>query len=77
MNPSIPSTIQEISALSEKSPTAETTALAIASVVKIARDEGTTLEELEQEILQDHSILDSVQRQWLQELVTQTWRDLN
>ena len=77
MNHSIPTTALEISALGEKSITAEITAIAIASVVQIARQQGKTLEDLEAEILEDHSILDRVQRHWLKELVTKTWYRLS
>ena len=48
-------------------------ALAIANVVKSARYQGKSLEDLITEVLQDDPILDNVQRQWLSKIVTQAW----
>ncbi|WP_017295226.1 hypothetical protein [Geminocystis herdmanii] len=51
----------------------EMVAQAIANVVKSARYQGKSLEDLIAEVLQDDPILDSVQRQWLSKIVTQAW----
>jgi hypothetical protein len=62
---------------SKKSITVETIAIAIAEVVKIARQQGRSLEDLQAEILYDHSILDIVQRRWLKDLIIKTWEMLD
>lgn len=57
----------------KKPSTVEMIALAIAEVVKVARQQGQSLEDLQAEILQDHSILDIVQRRWLKDLIIRAW----
>lgn len=54
----------------------ELVAQAIAEVVKRARKEGKTLEELVREILREDPILDSVQRRWLSKIITRAWESL-
>ena len=73
MNDSIPVTTEEILALGKKSISEDIIALAIASVIKIARRQGQSLEEIQEQVLQDDSILDLVQRRWLKDLVAKAW----
>ncbi len=73
MNDSIPVTTEEILALGKKSISEDIIALAIAAVVKIARLQGQSLEEIQEQVLQDDSILDLVQRRWLKDLVAKAW----
>ncbi len=73
MNDSIPVTTEEILALGQKSISEDLIALAIAAVVKIARLQGQSLEEIQEQVLQDDSILDLVQRRWLKDLVAKAW----
>ena len=54
----------------------EVVAEAIANVVKIARHNGQSLEELVAEVLSEDTILDQIQRLWLSKIVTQAWRSL-
>lgn len=49
---------------------------AIADVVKIARHEGQSLDELVAEVLSEDTILDQIQRRWLSKIVTQAWQSL-
>ncbi len=76
MNYPIPSSTEEITALGKKTVDEELIATAIAGVVKIARSQGQSLDELTAEVLQEDSILDRVQRRWLSEIVTQAWKSL-
>ncbi|HHP7232115.1 MAG TPA: hypothetical protein ACFCUY_14805 [Xenococcaceae cyanobacterium] len=73
MNDSIPASTEEILALEENSISEDIIALAIAAVVKIARQQGQSLEEIQEQVLQDHSILDMVQRRWLKDLMAKAW----
>ncbi|VEP11560.1 conserved hypothetical protein [Hyella patelloides LEGE 07179] len=73
MNYPIPDNPEAISALGKKSITEEIIAVAIAGVVKIARQQGQSLEDLQAEILQDDRILDIVQRRWLKDLIIKAW----
>ncbi|WP_253276343.1 hypothetical protein [Synechococcus sp. PCC 6312] len=52
---------------------AELVAAAIAGVVKMARDQGQTLEMLQLEVLAEDYLLDATTRRWLSELVGQAW----
>jgi hypothetical protein len=51
-------------------------AVAIAGLVKMARSQGQSLEDLTAEVLQDDPILDRVQRSWLSKIVTTAWESL-
>jgi hypothetical protein len=73
MNYPISNPPEKINLLAKKSITVETLAIAIADVVKIARQRGQSLEDLQAEILQDHSILDIVQRRWLKNIIIKAW----
>ena len=77
MNYSIPTAPEDIPDIQQKSPTVEVIALAIASIVQNARQQGKTLADLEAEILQDHCILDLGQRRWLKDLIGKTWSRLS
>ncbi|MGK7943586.1 MAG: hypothetical protein AB4058_03875 [Microcystaceae cyanobacterium] len=72
----IPVKAEEIIALRHKPVDEEMVAVAIAGVVKIARSQGRSLDELTAEVLEDDLILDAVQRGWLSQIVTQAWYSL-
>jgi len=74
MNYPIPATVEEIEALEKNPVDEELIAAAIAGVVQIARAQGQTLEELTAEVLADDHWLDSSQRRWLSDIVTQAWQ---
>jgi hypothetical protein len=69
----IPANTEEILALRRISVDEEIIATAIAGVVRIARQEGQTLEDLIAGVLQDDRLLDLDRRRWLSELVAQAW----
>jgi hypothetical protein len=77
MNYPISTPPEKINLLAKKSITVETIAVAIAEVVKIARQQGQSLEDLQAEILQDHSILDIVQRRWLKNIIIKAWETVD
>ncbi len=72
----IPASPEEIFALRSRPVDEEMIAVAIAGVVKLARSQGKSLEELTAEVLQDDPMLDRVQRRWLSNLVEQAWQTL-
>ncbi len=76
MNDSIPVTTEEILALGKNSVSEDIIAVAIAGVVKIALRQGQSLEEIQEQVLQDDSILDLLQRRWLKDLVAKAWEML-
>lgn len=76
MNYPIPTSPQELVALREQPIDEELVASAIAGVIKIARAQGKSLEEVTAEVLADDSLLDLHQRRWLSELVAQAWDSL-
>ena len=76
MNYPIPATTEEILALGNKSINEDIIVTAIAGVVGIARKEGQSLEDLQQQILQDDLILDIIQRRWLKDLIAKAWEIL-
>jgi hypothetical protein len=76
MNYPIPTSPQELVALREQPIDEELVASAIAGVIKIARAQGKSLEEVTAEVLADDSLLDLHQRRWLSELVSQAWDSL-
>ena len=76
MNYNIPATTEEILALSNKSINEDVIVTAIAGVINIAREEGQSLEDLQQQILQDDLILDILQRRWLKEFIAKAWEVL-
>ncbi|WP_267382852.1 hypothetical protein [Cyanobacterium sp. uoEpiScrs1] len=77
MNYPIPASPEEIFALRSQPVDEEMIAVVIAGVVKLARSQGQSLDELTAEVLQDDPILDIVQRRCLSELVEQAWQTLS
>ena len=73
MNYPIPTNTEEILALKNNSVNEEIVATAIAGVVQMARNQGQSLEELTQSILQDDRVLDPERRKWLSEMIIQAW----
>jgi hypothetical protein len=73
MKYTIPGNTEEIIALSDRPISEELVATAIAGVVKIARNQGQSLEDLKAEVLREDPILDQVQRRWLSQLVSDAW----
>lgn len=49
---------------------------AIAQVIETARSQGRSLEDVKAEVLAEDRLLDSQQRHWLSEIVTQAWESL-
>lgn len=72
----IPASPEEIIALRNKPVDEEMIAVAIAGVVKLARSQGQSLDELTAEVLADDPVLDPVQRGWLSKMVQQAWQSL-
>ena len=77
MNDSIPVTTEEILALGQSSVSEDIIAVAIAAVVNMALRQGQSLEEIQEQVLQDDSILDLLQRRWLVDLVPRAWELLS
>ncbi len=76
MNYPIPASPEEIMALRQKPIDEELIAAAIAGVIKIARSQGQSLDELTAEVLSEDPLLDQVQRRWLSNIVAQAWKSL-
>jgi len=76
MNYSIPASPEELIALRQRPVDEEMIAVAIAGLVKMARSQGQSLEDLTAEVLQDDPILDGVQRSWLSNIVAKAWESL-
>ena len=76
MNYSIPATTEEIVALGDQSINEDIIITAIAGVISIARKKGQSLEDLQQQVLQDDLILDIIQRRWLKDLIAKAWEIL-
>lgn len=76
MNHSIPASPEEIIALPQQAADEEMIAVAIAGVVKLARSQGQSLDELTAQVLEDDPILDQAQRHWLSKVVSQAWKTL-
>ncbi|AFY78634.1 MAG: type I-E CRISPR-associated protein Cse2/CasB [Hydrococcus sp. C42_A2020_068] len=76
MNYSIPVDPEEIMALRQRPVDEEMIAVAIAGLVKMARSQGQSLDDLTAEVLQDDPILDRVQRRWLSDIVAQAWKTM-
>ncbi len=72
----IPNNTEEILALKNNPVNEEVVATAIAGVVKMARLQGQSLEELTTSILQDDRVLDPARRKWLSEMIVQAWNIL-
>jgi len=69
----IPSTAEELMQLQQAPATTETVAAGILGLVQLTRGQGRTLADLLQEVLAEDALLDEAQRQWLGQLVTETW----
>jgi hypothetical protein len=76
MHDPIPASSEEIFALRSQPVDKEMIVVAISAVVKLARSQGQSLDELTAEVLQDDSMLDLVQRRCLSNLVEQAWQVL-
>ncbi len=76
MNYPIPASPQEIVDLRQKPVDEELVAAAIAGVIKIARQEGQSLDELTAQVLAEDGLLDPAQRSWLSDIVAQAWASL-
>jgi hypothetical protein len=76
MNYPIPATCQEMVALRNFHPNEELVAAAIAGVIQISRAEGKSLDDLVAELLTQDRLLDSHQRHWLTQIVSQAWQQL-
>ncbi|MGL5032183.1 MAG: hypothetical protein ACRC6M_00085 [Microcystaceae cyanobacterium] len=76
MQHAIPTTPEEIIALRSRPVDEEIIAVAIAGVVKLARRQGKSLDQLTEEVMAEDAILDAVQRGWLSEMVAQAWFSL-
>lgn len=73
----IPTSPQEIVALRARPADEEMIAVAIAGVVRLARSQGQSLDDLKAEVLQEDGVLDLVQRRWLTQMVAQAWQSLS
>ncbi len=76
MNYPIPASPQEIVALQKNRVDEELVASVIAGVIKIARSQGQSLDDLTAEVLAEDSLLDHAQRRWLSDIVAQAWKTL-
>ncbi len=72
----IPATHQEMVALRHVRPNEELVAAAIAGVIRISRAEGKSLDDVVAELLINDRLLDSHQRHWLTQIVSQAWQQL-
>jgi hypothetical protein len=72
----IPASPQEISALRKETVDEELVATAIAGVVRYARSQGQTLEDLTAEVLADDRVLDWESRRRLSAIVAEAWMTL-
>lgn len=73
MHYSIPSNPDDLISFRHKPVDEEMIAAAIAGVVKIARSQGQSLDDLTAEVLAEDPLLDQVQRRWLSQIITQAW----
>lgn len=69
----VPDSYEDIIALANRPIDEDLIASAIAGVIKIARSQGQSLDQLTAEVLQDDPLLDHTQRNWLSDIVTQAW----
>jgi hypothetical protein len=73
----IPTKPEDLIAFRHKPVDEDMIAAAIAGVVKIARSQGQSLDDLKAEVLAEDPLLDQVQRRWLSQIVTQAWESLS
>ncbi len=76
MNYPIPNNPQEILALRQQPVDEELVAAAIAGVVRVARSQGQSLEEVTAEVMADDAILNRSMRLWLSDIVAHAWNSL-
>ena len=76
MNYPIPANIEEISALRNYPIDEEIIATAIAGVIRIARHQGQSLEDVTAQVLNEDRFLDDLQRKKLSDLVIKAWDKL-
>lgn len=76
MQYAIPATPEEIISLRVRHADEEALAVAIFGVIRIARTQGRSLEELRAEVLSEDGLLDLVQRHWLSRMLAQAWQSL-
>ena len=72
----IPASPQEIVELRQKPVDEELVAAAIAGVIRIARSQGQSLNDLTAELLAEDSLLDRPLRHQLNDIVVQAWEEL-
>ncbi len=72
----IPASPEEIISLRDRPVNEELIALAIAGIVRLARLRGQSLDDLTAEVLEEDTVLDGVQRNWLSKMVAQAWGSL-
>ncbi|MFN5516362.1 MAG: hypothetical protein ACK5CA_16910 [Cyanobacteriota bacterium] len=73
MQHAIPKNPEEISALRRFPVSEELLAVAIAGVVSLAKRQGQSLEDLSAEVMAEDTLLDGVQRRWLQQIIRKAW----
>jgi hypothetical protein len=76
MNYQIPTNSQDIVALRQQPVDENLVAAVLAGVVRMARSQGQSLEDLTAEVLADDSLLDAATRKQLSEVVAQAWKTL-
>lgn len=72
----IPANTEEMLALKNGAVNEEVIATAIAGVVQMARQQGQSIEQLTESILQDDRVLDPERRKWLSQMIIQAWNIL-
>ena len=73
MNYLVPDSYEDMIALGDRPIDEDLIAAAIAGVIKIARSQGQSLDELTAEVLKDDLLLEPMQRNWLRDIVSQAW----
>lgn len=76
MHPPIPASPEEIMALRSRPVDEEVIAVAIAGVIRLARRQGQSLDDLTAEVMAEDPVLDIVQRGWLSQMIAQAWQAL-
>jgi hypothetical protein len=76
MNYPIPRNPEELTNLTQRPVDTELIAAAIAGFIGIARSEGRSLDEVRNEVLTDHQLLDPELREMLSEIVARAWETL-
>jgi hypothetical protein len=76
MRYSIPQNLEQISALRNRPVDNELVAAAIAGVIRMAREQGKSLDDLTAEVLTDHQLLEPQTRLLLNDILIQAWQEL-